>query len=95
MKIVNPYKDKDIPKLIADEPFMLWCPKRDIYYRTVIVKWYGGLVLRDTQLAKDKLFFTIARLNATGSDMYRTTEEIIEVLQTKNYWFSFKNVGLR
>ena len=93
MKVVNPYKEKDIPKLIADEPFMLWCPKREIYYRTVIAKWYGGLVLRDTQLEEDKLFFTVAKLNQKGSDMYRTIEEIIEVLKTKNYWFSFKKRG--
>ena len=30
MKVVNPRKGK-CPTLEVDEPFMLWCPRRDIY----------------------------------------------------------------
>lgn len=51
MKIVNPREGK-CPTLEADEPFMLWCPRRKVYVRAIITRWYrhtSGYVIRDTQ----------------------------------------------
>ncbi len=92
MQIINPYKDKEIPELLIDEPFMLWCPEREAYYRTVITHWYSSYVARDLQLGVGVLYFTIAKKDWSSNDAHRSIAAIRTLFVDNNYAFNFKRL---
>ena len=93
IKIINPYKDKEIPALLIDEPFMLWCPERKVYYRVVIAHWYSSYVARDMQLGTHALAFTIAKKDYASNDAHSSIAVIQKLLVDNNYVFNFKDYG--
>ena len=92
IKIINPYKDKEIPELLIDEPFMLWCPERKAYYRAVIVHWYSSYVARDLQLDVGVLGFTIAKKSWASNDAHSNIATIRKLFVDNDYAFNFKRL---
>ena len=89
MKVVNP-KEGKCPDIRVNEPFMLWCPVANGYYRTIIRIWLGGdrYVIRDTQGLTTIAAFCIAK-SPGGTDLFDTASEAIEVVLQGNYKFYY------
>ena len=87
MKVVNP-KEGKCPDISVGEPFMLWCPATNGYYKTVVKLWLGGTryVIRDTQGLTTIAAFCIAK-SPGGTDLFDTVGEAIEILLQDNYTF--------
>lgn len=87
MKIVNP-KEGKCPALEADEPFMLWCPKRKIYIIAVITLWYissNQYVIRDTQSPRNTQVAEFCVVASNSKDLFDRVHEANQILIQDTY----------
>ena len=87
MKVVNPSEDKR-PSLVADEPFMLWCPKRKVYVTVVITLWYlssSSYVIRDTQGQPDAAITAFCVADSYGEDLFGSVNDASKSLTQGGY----------
>ena len=92
MKVVNPKEGKR-PAIRVNEPFILWCPVTNGYYKTVIRLWLGGTryVIRDTQGLTTIAAFCIVE-SPGDADLFDTAHEASEILLQGNYKFWYSRV---
>ena len=87
MKVVNPLKDKR-PSLIADELFMLWCPKRKMYVIAAITLWYlssSRYVIRDVQGQLDGDIAAFCVTDSCGEDLFGSVNDASKSLTQGGY----------
>ena len=87
MKVVNPSEDKR-PSLVADEPFMLWCPKRKVYVTTAITLWYlssSSYVIRDVQGPLDGDIAAFCVADSSGEDLFGSVNSASKSLTQGGY----------
>ena len=99
MNIVNPSNGKRIPEIVIDKPFMLRCPRTDVYYKAVVTPYGTGpytngykYVIKDTQNSggPHRIYikeFTV-RSAETGRDLYKSLDEIIQLITSNDYTFT-------
>ena len=99
MNIVNPSNGERIPEIVVDKPFMLSCPRTGVYYKVVVAVYGPGpytngykYVIKDTQSSGGLNGLSIkvftVRNTSTGCDMYKSLDEIIQLITSNDYDFT-------